>query len=119
MKKPQELPDKITDEPGMEERFQRALRQALNTPPKHRTSSNPEAEGTAGVKGPRSQGEDANLDRRASLRARRYTQDRMNAILQIRSAPATSQRYPQQKDCCWIAPLRCGDLLSLGHRWHI
>jgi hypothetical protein len=28
----------IADEPGMEERFQRALRKALNTPPKHRTA---------------------------------------------------------------------------------
>jgi hypothetical protein len=32
MKNPQELPDKITDEPGMEERFQRGLQRALNTP---------------------------------------------------------------------------------------
>jgi hypothetical protein len=29
------------DEPGMEERFQRALRKALNTPPKHRTAPKP------------------------------------------------------------------------------
>jgi len=37
--KPRQLPpDQITDEPGMEERFQRALRNALNTPPKHRTA---------------------------------------------------------------------------------
>jgi hypothetical protein len=36
MKKPQELPDKITDEPGMEERFQRGLQRALSTPPQHR-----------------------------------------------------------------------------------
>jgi hypothetical protein len=28
----------IIEEPGMEERFQRALRKALNTPPKHRTA---------------------------------------------------------------------------------
>ena len=28
----------IRDEPGMEERFQRALRKALNTPPKHRSA---------------------------------------------------------------------------------
>jgi hypothetical protein len=30
--------DQITDEPGMPERFQRALRNALNTPPKHRVA---------------------------------------------------------------------------------
>jgi hypothetical protein len=28
----------IEDEPGMAERFQRALRKALNTPPKHRSA---------------------------------------------------------------------------------
>jgi hypothetical protein len=32
----QDLPDKIIDEPGMEERFQRTLRNLINTPPKHR-----------------------------------------------------------------------------------
>jgi hypothetical protein len=31
----------IVDEPGMAERFQRALRKALNTPPKHRTAPIP------------------------------------------------------------------------------
>jgi hypothetical protein len=31
--------DRIEDEPGMEERFQRALQRALNTPPKHRTAA--------------------------------------------------------------------------------
>jgi hypothetical protein len=31
----------VQDEPGMEERFQRALRKALNTPPKHRTAPMP------------------------------------------------------------------------------
>jgi hypothetical protein len=31
----------IHDEPGMEERFQRALRKALNTPPKHRSVPTP------------------------------------------------------------------------------
>ena len=31
-------PVEIQDEPGMEERFQRALRKALNTPPKHRAA---------------------------------------------------------------------------------
>jgi hypothetical protein len=32
-----ELPE-IADEPGWAERFQRGLRRALNTPPKHRTA---------------------------------------------------------------------------------
>jgi len=36
-------PDTLVDEPGMAERFQRALRKALNTPPKHRTSPTPKA----------------------------------------------------------------------------
>ena len=58
-------------------------------------------------------------DRSARSDARRDTQARMNAVLQIRSAPSTSQRYPEQKNCCWIAPRRRGDLLSLGHRRHI
>jgi hypothetical protein len=31
----------VVDEPGMAERFQRALRKALNTPPKHQTSPVP------------------------------------------------------------------------------
>jgi hypothetical protein len=31
--------DKIIDEPGMEERFQRTLRNLINTPPKHRTTA--------------------------------------------------------------------------------
>jgi hypothetical protein len=38
-KPPPAEPVEIQDEPGMEERFQRALRKALNTPPKHRTAS--------------------------------------------------------------------------------
>ena len=58
-------------------------------------------------------------DRSARSDARRDTQARMNAVLQIRSAPSTSQRYPEQKNCCWIAPRRRGDLLSLGQRRHI
>lgn len=33
----------IVDEPGMEERFQRGLRRALNTPPKHRAAPIPKA----------------------------------------------------------------------------
>ena len=33
----------ITDEPGMSERFQRALRNLINTPPKHRTAATPKA----------------------------------------------------------------------------
>jgi hypothetical protein len=51
MKKPQELPDKITDEPGMEERFQRALRKALNTPPKHRPAPTSKAKERPASKG--------------------------------------------------------------------
>src|SRR5882762_8242204 len=35
---PHKTEDSIVDEPGMEERFQRALRKALNTPPKHRSA---------------------------------------------------------------------------------
>ena len=36
--KPSAESGEIQDEPGMEERFQRALRKALNTPPKHRSA---------------------------------------------------------------------------------
>jgi hypothetical protein len=39
--KPKSEEIEITDEPGMAERFQRALRKALNTPPKHRTAPTP------------------------------------------------------------------------------
>src|SRR4029077_5492530 len=46
------------------------------------------------------------------LECRRHagTQGRMNAVLQIRSAPATSRRHSEQKDCYWFAPNRSGDL---------
>jgi hypothetical protein len=44
-------PDQIIDEPGMEERFQRALRKALNTPPKHRTSPTPKIKERPASKG--------------------------------------------------------------------
>jgi hypothetical protein len=30
------------------------------------------------------------------------TQGRMNAVLEIRSASATSRRHSEQKDCCWL-----------------
>jgi hypothetical protein len=40
----------------------------------------------------------------------------MDAVFQIRSTPSNSRRYPEQKDCFWIAPDRCGGLLSVGHR---
>ena len=33
---PDNLPDKVKDEPGMAERFERGLRKALSTPPTHR-----------------------------------------------------------------------------------
>jgi hypothetical protein len=36
MERKQGSPHKITDEPGMKERFQRTLRNLINTPPKHR-----------------------------------------------------------------------------------
>jgi hypothetical protein len=41
----------ITDEPGMAERFQRALRTALNTPPKHRAAPTPKAKERPASKG--------------------------------------------------------------------
>jgi hypothetical protein len=41
----------ITDEPGMSERFQRALWNALNTPPKHRTRTVPKAKERPASKG--------------------------------------------------------------------
>jgi hypothetical protein len=44
-------PVEIHDEPGMEERFQRALRKALNTPPKHRTASTPKTKERPASKG--------------------------------------------------------------------
>jgi hypothetical protein len=43
----------------------------------------------------------------------------MNAILQIRSAPAIPQRDSEQKDCYRIALSRRVYLLSRGHRRHI
>ena len=46
-----ELPTTISDEPGMEERFQRALRKALNTPPKHRTARTPKTKERPASKG--------------------------------------------------------------------
>ena len=36
-------PTELHDEPGMVERFQRAPRKALNTPPKHRSAPPPKA----------------------------------------------------------------------------
>jgi hypothetical protein len=39
--KPKSDTPEIHDEPGMSERFQRALRNALNTPPKHRPARTP------------------------------------------------------------------------------
>ena len=58
--KPPGAPE-IIDEPGMEERFQRALRKALNTPPKHRSAPARKAKERPCIKGARSQGEDAEL----------------------------------------------------------
>jgi hypothetical protein len=45
------VPTEIVDEPGMAERFQRALRKALNTPPKHRTSPIPKPKERPASKG--------------------------------------------------------------------
>jgi len=55
------------------------------------------------------------IDRRDALRAV-TTQGRMNAVVQIRSAPPTSQRHSEQKDCYRIAVCRRDDLLSRDHR---
>jgi hypothetical protein len=44
-------PVDIQDEPGMAERFQRALRKALNTPPKHRTAPTPKTKERPASKG--------------------------------------------------------------------
>jgi hypothetical protein len=49
--KPPTEPVEIHDEPGMAERFQRALRKALNTPPKHRTALTPKAKERPASKG--------------------------------------------------------------------
>jgi hypothetical protein len=43
--------NQVIDEPGMEERFQRALRKALNTPPKHRTAPMPKPKERPASKG--------------------------------------------------------------------
>ena len=40
----------------------------------------------------------------------------MNAVLQIRSALATSRRHSEQKDCYWFAPNRSGDLHTADQR---
>ncbi len=44
-------PDQIIDEPGMEERFQRTLRNLINTPPKHRTAPTPKPKERPASKG--------------------------------------------------------------------
>jgi hypothetical protein len=49
--KPKSEEIEITDEPGMAERFQRALRKALNTPPKHRTAPTPKTKERPASKG--------------------------------------------------------------------
>jgi hypothetical protein len=48
---PSKSEDQIIDEPGMAERFQRALRKALNTPPKHRILTTPKAKERPASKG--------------------------------------------------------------------
>jgi hypothetical protein len=47
----QKSEESIVDEPGMEERFQRALRKALNTPPKHRITPTPKTKERPASKG--------------------------------------------------------------------
>ena len=49
--KPKSSSPEIIDEPGMVERFQRALRRALNTPPKHRTAPTPKPKERPASKG--------------------------------------------------------------------
>jgi hypothetical protein len=44
-------PIEVRDEPGMAERFQRGLRRALSTPPRHRTAPAPKAKERAASKG--------------------------------------------------------------------
>ena len=44
-------PPQIVDEPGIAERFQRALRKALNTPPMHRTAPTPKTKERPASKG--------------------------------------------------------------------
>jgi len=61
MKRPSKPPPTIVDEPGMAERFQRALRKALNTPPKHRPAATPKAKERPASKGRVHKGEDAEL----------------------------------------------------------
>jgi len=41
----------VVDEPGMSGRFQRALRKALNTPPKHRSAPTPKPKARPASKG--------------------------------------------------------------------
>jgi hypothetical protein len=43
--------DRIVDEPGMSERFQRALPNALNTSPKHRSAPTPKTKERPASKG--------------------------------------------------------------------
>jgi hypothetical protein len=58
MKRPSKPPPAIVDEPGMEERFQRALRKALDEAPDRAATQD---EGAARIKGARSQEQDAEL----------------------------------------------------------
>jgi hypothetical protein len=46
-----DLADQLKDEPGMAERFQRALRKALNTPPKHQSALTPKTKERPASKG--------------------------------------------------------------------
>jgi hypothetical protein len=49
--RPPEIEAEVVDEPGMAERFQRALRKALNTPQEHRSSPTPKAKERPASKG--------------------------------------------------------------------
>jgi len=55
MRKPidKSLPESVVDEPGMAERFQRTLRNLLNTPPKPRKPAGPKPKEQPAAKGAR------------------------------------------------------------------
>jgi hypothetical protein len=58
---PEKSDDRIIDEPGMAERFQRALRKGAQHAAEASNRANAKDERAARIKGARSQGEDSNL----------------------------------------------------------
>lgn len=50
--KPESTPIEVNDEPGMAERFQRGLRNLINTPPKPRKPTSPKPKDMPASKGP-------------------------------------------------------------------